>query len=302
MLHTIQNKHWQAGILPEAGGSIAFGRMRYSGAWLDILRPKEETDYNNSSKASSFLMLPWANRIRDGLLRFQGQSWQLQTTKDDGTARHGDVRKRAWQVLESSETHIRLHLESKDYEDFNFPFALAAELEFRLDEADFIWVVTLINQDTMPFPAGFGFHPYFLRLADNMPLLQVPCEQQFELVKNLAESAPVPIKPELDFREARPVGDDLKFDDLLTHRARNEPVRLIYEAWQTEIQMHIDPLYRHIILFSAEDGSLAVEPQTNANDGFNLYENGVEDSGIFVLQPKQGIRAAIKLRISTYTD
>ena len=123
MLHILQNKHWQAGILPEAGGSIAFGRMRYSGAWVDILRPTDEQDYHNSSKASSFLMLPWANRIREGLLRFQGQSWQLQTTKDDGTARHGDVRKRAWQTLESSETHIRMRFESKDYEDFNFPFA-----------------------------------------------------------------------------------------------------------------------------------------------------------------------------------
>lgn len=79
-------------------------------------------------------------------------------------------------------------------------------------------------------------------------------------------------------------------------------MRLIYEAWQTEIQMHTDRLYQHIILFSAEDASLAVEPQTNANDGFNLYENDIEGSGIFVIQPEESVRAAIKLRIHTYTD
>jgi aldose 1-epimerase len=68
MLHLLQNKDWQVGILPETGASIAFGRMRYSGAWVDVLRPTAEADYGNPSKTSSFLMLPWANRIRDGLL------------------------------------------------------------------------------------------------------------------------------------------------------------------------------------------------------------------------------------------
>src|SRR5690349_14388400 len=159
MLHLLQNKDWQVGILPETGASIAFGRMRYSGAWVDVLRPTAEADYSNPSKTSSFLMLPWANRIRDGLLRFDGQSWQLQTTKDDGTARHGDVRKRAWQVLDSDEKSIRLSLHSSDFADFNFPFRLSTELSFRLEESDFVWEVSLKNEDERPFPAGFGFHP-----------------------------------------------------------------------------------------------------------------------------------------------
>lgn len=302
MLVTIQNKHWQVGILPETGGSIAFARMRYSGAWVDILRPTDKVDYNNASKTSSFLMLPWANRIDEGILRFRGHSWQLQTTTDDGTARHGDVRKRIWHVLESSESHIRMQLDSNAYPEFNFPFALVAELEFRLDEADFIWEVALTNQDKVAFPAGFGFHPYFVHLADNMPLLQVPCEQQFELVNSLAKSAPIPVEPELDFREARAVTTDMKLDNLLTKRTIDEPVRLKYEAWQTEIQMYSDELYQHILVFTADDGTLAVEPQTNVNDGFNLYENGINGSGVFVIQPTETVRAAIKLRIHAYRD
>jgi aldose 1-epimerase len=28
-----------------------------------------------------------------------------------------------------------------------------------------------------------------------------------------------------------------------------------------------------------------VEPVTNANDGFNLFENGIEGSGVFALAP-----------------
>jgi len=35
----------------------------------------------------------------------------------------------------------------------------------------------------------------------------------------------------------------------------------------------------------------AIEPVTNANDGFNLYDKGIPGSGVFVLEPgeeKQG--------------
>jgi aldose 1-epimerase len=300
MLHVLQNKDWQVGILPETGASIAFGRMRYSGAWVDVLRPTAEADYTNPSKMSSFLMLPWANRIRDGLLRFERQGWQLQTTKDDGTARHGDVRKRPWQVLESSEKSIRMRLNSWDFPDFNYPFRLSTELNFRLDESDFIWEVTLRNEAEHSFPAGFGFHPYFVRHGESW--LQIPCNQQYLLNKAMPDAAPIPIKPELDFRKARPIPDTGQFDDLLTGREGDAPLRLIYKDWQEALEIHADRLYKHVILYSAEDGTIAIEPQTNANDGFNLRENGIADGGIFVLQAGESIQAAIRLRLAAYKD
>jgi aldose 1-epimerase len=299
MLHTLQNKHWQAGVLPQTGASIAFGRMRYSGAWVDILRPTDEAQYDNSSNCGSFIMLPWANRIRDGVLRFGDASYQLRTTKDDGTARHGDVRNRAWQVLESSATHIRCRFESSAAADLNFPFALAAEAEYRLEDADFVWEVTLTNVDTRPFPAGFGHHPYFVHPAANMPLLQIPCDKQWVLTNALADDKPIPVTNRLDFRQARPVTSDTKLDDLLTDCRQDEPIKLIYEQWQTTIEMHADPIFKQVILFTAPDGTLAVEPQTNANDGFNLYAKGIAEAGVFVLQPGESITGTVKLRVKS---
>src|SRR5690349_9298836 len=110
VLHTLQNEYWQAGILPQTGASIAFGRVHKAGQWIDILRPTPESDYGNSSSCSSFIMLPWCNRINYGLLRFDGQEYQLRTTKDDGTARHGDVRGRSWRVDEADDAHIRMSI------------------------------------------------------------------------------------------------------------------------------------------------------------------------------------------------
>jgi aldose 1-epimerase len=120
--HQLENDHWQAGILPETGASIAYGRVRRGDAWIDVLRPTAESDYGNSSKCASFIMLPWANRIRDGALRFGDQTWQLATTKDDGTARHGAARHFSWRIVEADETHIRLTFDSADHTNVKFPF------------------------------------------------------------------------------------------------------------------------------------------------------------------------------------
>lgn len=297
MLHTLQNKHWQAGILPQAGASVAFGRVRYSGTWLDLLRPTDEANYDNSSKASSFIMLPWANRIRDGRFMFEGETYQLQTTKDDGTARHGDVRKRPWEVMHSSETDIRLRFRSTNFADINWPFAFSAVMHYRLEEAEFVWQLTLTNEDERAFPAGFGFHPYFVREGDVLPHLQVPCDKQFVLHNSMADSAPVPITPALDFRELRPVPGDLVLDDLLTQRDPEAPVRLVYPPWNVELHMHADEIFQHILLFTAPDGTLAVEPQTNANDGVNLLAQGIPGSGVFVLGAGESRTGTVRLRV-----
>jgi aldose 1-epimerase len=104
----------------------------------------------------------------------------------------------------------------------------------------------------------------------------------------------------LDFRQPRAITDDMHFDDLLTGRDGNSPIRLIYKDWQQALEIHADALYEHVILFSAEDGTIAVEPQTNANDAFNLHENRMSNAGVFSLQAAESINAAIRLELSAY--
>jgi aldose 1-epimerase len=293
MVEQIQNKHWQAGILPDAGGSLAFARMRYSGAWIDLIRPTPE-----GGSPGSFLMLPWANRIRDGLLRYAGEQWQLKTA-DDGTARHGDVRKRSWVVGHRAGDRLTLHFDTATHDDFNWPFALMADLIFRLEDADFVWQVSLTNTDQRSFPAGFGFHPYFVHPAENMPRVQIPCDKQFPLAGSMATGAAQPIEPLVDFREPRPITPDMTLDHLLTNRNASQPIRLIYEDWGVELQIIADELFQHVVVFTAPDGAIAVEPQTNANDGFNLMADGVPGHGVFEVAPGETVIGEVRLRLVT---
>lgn len=296
--HVLQNAHWQVGILPQTGASITFGRMRYSGTWLDILRPTSPQDYGSSSLCASFVMLPWANRIGAGLLRFMGAHYALRTA-EDGTARHGDVRQRTWTVLAADERRLHLEIRSTDHPDMNFPFQFSAQLEFTLEDAKFRIRTLLRSEDERPFPAGFGHHPYFVKpAAPDGPLLQIPCEDYFVLEEYLAKDAPQPLPPRLDFRELRPL-DDAVINDLLTTRIGNEPARILYPRWNTVVTLRSDELFAHWVLYAPEGQPFfALEPQTNANDGFNLYDQHIPGSGVFVLQPGEAQEALFSLELS----
>jgi len=287
-LRILQNDFWQVGILPGTGASIAFGRVRRDDAWVDVLRPTAEADYGNSSNCSSFIMLPWCNRIKDGLLRFDGQEYQLRTTKDDCTARHGDVRGRAWQVDEATPGYIRMSIRSADYADMNWPFKFSATAAYELEDEFFNWTLALKNEDTRPMPAGFGHHPYFVRPGGEQPKVEIRCKKQFNLVDFMAVSTPVPITPELDFRHMRAL-DERELNDLLTGRTGHEEdpcAWIMYPGLEVDVGLMAGALFEHVLIYApAGKPYFAVEPMTNASDGFNLYANGIPGSGVFVLQP-----------------
>lgn len=300
--HQLENEHWQAGILPETGASIAYGRVRRGDAWIDALRPTAESDYGNSSKCASFIMLPWANRIRDGVLRFGDQSWQLATTQDDGTARHGAARHFPWRVLEADETQIRLTFDSADHTQVNSPFHFTAAAAYALDGRDFIWTLTLTNADTRPFPCGFGHHPYFVRDRAHEPEIIIPCDRVYAMTNAMPDGAAIPVPPRLDFRTWRAL-DAQTLDDLYTGRAADAPARIRYTHEGIEIAMHADPIFAHWIAYAPDQPDLppffALEPQTNANDGFNLYHQGIDGSGVIVLQPGQTAMGDVVVRIES---
>jgi len=293
---TIQNKYWQVGILPETGASIAFGRIRHNDEWVDAMRPTPEKDWNNSSNCSSFIMLPWCNRIKDGVLHFEDKTYQLNTTKDDGTARHGDVRKRDWAVNKIDANHISMSLVSTDFPDMNWPFKFSAHAEYKLDKDKFIWILSIKNEDSQPFPTGFGHHPYFVKpTGANAPHVQIPCKEYFELTNYMATDAAVPVTPELDFQQMRAL-DDLELNHVFTSRNGSEPARMLYPEWGSTLEMYSDSLFEHILLYAPKgEPFYAVEPMTNASDGFNLFAKQIAGSGVFVLQPGEEKQATVEL-------
>jgi len=52
----------------------------------------------------------------------------------------------------------------------------------------------------------------------------------------------------------------------------------------------------HVLVYTPPgEPSVAVEPMTNASDGFNLYAEGIPGHGVLVLQPGESRSGVVRL-------
>jgi aldose 1-epimerase len=288
-LITLHNAHWQVGLLPDTGAAVAFARIFQHGQWLDLMRPTPEADYRNVSACASFPLLPWSNRIRDARFTFRSGHYHLDPTNPQGTAMHGVGRYHGWRIESHTATEVSLTLRSADLmPGANFPWPFSARLIYRLDGRHFRLEITLTNASDAVFPAGFGHHPYFQRTlldAQDGVSLELPYTHHFALVDAIPQRAPEPIPAAFDYRALRPL-PDVQIDANLTGRIASKPVWMVYSRSGVRVAFHSDDIFTNLIFFSPQGKPFfAVEPVTNANDGFNLYEAGIPGTGVFVLEP-----------------
>ncbi|MEO8396788.1 MAG: hypothetical protein ABI700_27590, partial [Chloroflexota bacterium] len=211
------------------------------------------------------------------------------------TAIHGAVRRLPWKIESSDGKRLATTFNSADYEEVNFPFKFSARAEFWLDGVDFHMTLLLKNEDTQPIPGGFGHHPYFVRdQGANLVQVEVPCDEYFELQAGMAFAPPLAQTPETDFRTLHPLNIEL-FQQLYTQRTSAVAARMVYP--QVAVTMIAEPIFHNVLLFAPEKPFYAIEPQTNSNDGFNLYDKGVEGNGIFILQPGESKSGLVTLRL-----
>jgi aldose 1-epimerase len=287
-LHVLENEFWRVGFLPQTGMSTAFAQIKVNGCWVDFMRPTPESDYDAPSKCSSFVTIPWSNRIKDAVFRFRGRSYMITSNCVDGTAIHGVARDYPWYVEDVDSRSLHATFTWTEAGAKRFPFPFTAQIKIRLDGRRFTTWTSVQNDGDVSMPAGFGHHPYFKRAltsSSDTVLLKIPCEGYFELEQKMPSSSPVAIEPRVDFRTLRPPGMQA-IDDCLTERDFTEPIRFHYKESKTSVLLLADDTFKNVVLYVPEgEPFFAVEPVTNANDGFNLFERGIAGSGVFALGP-----------------
>ena len=307
---TLRNAAWEVDVVPATGASIAGGRIRTcDGVWRDLLRPTRPSVLGEPEKCASFPMIPWSNRIRDGVLPFDGRRWQLQRNGADGTAIHGAARHSAWTVTERSESRVVLELDTTELVGVNFPWRFRSQITYAL-HGDRLTVGTSVrNIDVEPFPAGFGHHPYLQRTLSpvgtaapptpGQPVLEVPTQKGYALVNALASGPAGGVPQRADFRVARPLTSAF-IDDVLTAWEPGAPVRISYQDLGVSVDVHADPVYAHLVLYAPRKRPyFAVEPVTNVNNGFALHAAGVPGTGVFVLDPGEERCGAFSMTVRT---
>jgi aldose 1-epimerase len=284
-------------VAPDVGASILELSLESGGSFTPLLRRAPEP-LSRSSDAACFLLVPYSNRLRDGRFRFEGRSYELNHPKKD--AIHGDVRDRPWEVTHCCDHGCELSFNSRAFRDIHFPFPFVAQLSYRLDLGAFTTTLRVVNTGATRMPAGLGFHPYF-----NRALAGAREEVELELSVRgvyptsperpaLPTGPPVRLRPEQDFSKLRQL--DVALDDCFAGWDGRAEIR--WPESGVRIVMEATPRLRHVILYSPQgEPFFAVEPVSNANDGFNLFDAGQQDTGVVVLGPGESLEGGFSLYI-----
>ncbi|HYD01096.1 MAG TPA: hypothetical protein VEB22_07705 [Phycisphaerales bacterium] len=282
-----------------AGVVDAFWRAR-DGSWLPVIGrnvPGEDPAANHAS----FIMAPWCNRVRDAVFAWDGRRVALRADPRDGTAMHGDVRKRPFELLDRSPVSARLKFNSSSVKDANFPWPFSVETRFEIGESSIMQEVTLTNRGDEPFPCGLGLHPYFPRRHPHEPVgarLIAPAAARFPSERCMP-TAPARRDARCRWLSAPRGLPSRYFMDSFTGYQNV----CVIEWARTRLTMTSSENHDHMVFFAPTNTKglvepfFAVEPMTIAADGFNLAAKGWRNSGMTVLKPGESLRTWYRFEI-----
>ena len=271
-------------LLPEHGARLH--RIRAFG--VDLLRTPDEVEAHETDPFfwGAYVMAPWCNRIAPDPVRVAGRTVDLAPNFPDGTAIHGLVASRPWQL----DGHGTLRIVG---DGDGWPWAFEVSLRATIEGLILTLAYALTNRSDAPMPAGLGLHPWFRRPLE----LRVPAGEVY--AANSGSSAvPQPVDETFDLGALRAPTPGLD----VTFAAIEPPV--IGLAWPElgiratlEVATAGDTLVA--VATPPDIGAIAVEPQTHGPDGLRRLLNGERDA-LRMLEP--GTALTLDLRLTVEPD
>ncbi len=295
MPHTvqIQSKHWSVLFDPTQGLQIIQCQVNHRDQWCNVM--PDCTSESAPLSAANFHMLPYSNRIRDGIFNFEGVEHQLQNAQNH--AIHGALRKLTWQVTEQSDTKVCAKFLSIENDSLNWPWPIEASVSYWLDGAFLHSQMTLKNLGRSNMPAGMGWHPYFCReFNGTQPQLKLPVSGVYPDASGdcLPDGPAVDLPHHMNFTTLRQLDPATHIDACFA--GLNGPCVLSWPDAGLSLLMQADAECSHLVLFNPDAPYFAVEPVTHANDGFNLEQKGI-NAGVKVLAPNETLSCSLCIEL-----
>lgn len=244
-------------IDPEAGGRIA--QVNVGGRDLLVDRVPDPLGWG------CYAMVPWAGRLGDARMDWAGGIHPFTPTMGPH-AIHGTAWDRPWRVLDgASATEVTLAVDLGAGHD-EWPALGSVEHHLTLGPDELTATLT-VRSDATPFPATFGWHPWFRRaVGDDHAAYSFDAATMYERGADhlpTGRTGPPSVGP---------------WDDAFTG----------VRAWPTlrwgefELQMSSD--VDHLVVFDETAGAICLEPQSAPPDAFRL---GLA-TDVTELQPAEG--------------
>jgi aldose 1-epimerase len=236
-------------------------------------------------------LIPWPNRLRDGVYEFDGRRYQLPLTEPETrSAIHGLVRWANWTVGERGAD--RVVMEHVLHPQPGWPGTLGLRIEYALGVRGLTVTTTAVNVGERACPYGAGAHPYLTLGTSTVDALtlRVPAGRYLEADER---GLPIAVRDvagtEFDFRAARELGParlDIGYCDLERDPDGLARVRITTGDGGRAAVLWLDHSYQHLMVFTGDTlteadrrRGLAVEPMTCAP---NAFQSG---HGLIRLEP-----------------
>lgn len=292
----LANPYLKLDVLPRFGARWIRLRAKIGSQWKDLLWPPPELRHLERKPlfGGAFLMAPWCNRIPNARFTFKREGFQVRPNFPDGSAIHGDVYSRPWQVIASSSTSVNLAYDSAPEPDFNFPFDFRFGHRIRLNGPRIEASIAAMNVGDEPAPVGLGFHPFFLRRLSprgEPAMIAIPARTYFPSQNAIPTGPAKPVSGLFDARSSVSLGE--RVFDTSYMGFGDRPALLFYPEERFEIWLTPGPDVKHLYVWSPayyegrSSPFVCIEPMSMSVNGLARREEKAWDSGVVILAPKE---------------
>jgi galactose mutarotase-like enzyme len=229
----------------------------------------------------SFLMVPWAGRLDEGRLPWDGETHHM-PKNFYGHAIHGVGFDKIWNVDELTDSAAVLSL---DLAGAGWPFGGIARHRITLAPQR-LDLVAEIEAADRSMPVAAGWHPYFDRPDTGDLSIRVLSDGVLATREDLIPTGDlIPVEGDTDLREGPVLGDRR-----LDHVYANASAPAVVSWPDLELTLNFGPEISTIVVYTPE-GKACCEPQSAWPNAPELEANGVQGTGLHHLGPRETWRA-----------
>jgi len=256
---------------------VAAGLREFTVDGVDLTEPYPESV--SPPFANGIVLMPWPNRVEDGLWSLDGKPQQLDITEPARhNAIHGLLRYAGYSLVERQPNSVTLG--AAVFAQHGYPFHLATTVRYELNDSGLAVTHTVQNLSAAAAPVAIGTHP-FLTIGDvptEQLTLTVHASSHFEVDDRLNPIAELPVADSrYDLRSGRLVGE-LDFDDAFGGVETVDGVSAVLRAPDgREVRLAQDENHGYLQVFTTRDFpkkgghglAVAIEPMTAPPNAFN---------------------------------
>lgn len=205
--------HDQELVVVESGGGI----RSYRAGGRDVLFGYDQDAKCDAGRGQH--LIPWPNRIRDGVYTFADKKQQLPLTEPArNNASHGLTRWANWHLVEQSGDRLVVGYQLLPQPGWDGILDLT--ITYELTGEGLVVTPAATNAGSAAVPFGYGAHPYLTAGEESVDELRLalPAATVLEVDDRLIPTGTAPVPSEFDFRSPRPIGAT-QFDHAFTDLA-----------------------------------------------------------------------------------